>query len=207
MIKRSSIRAVFWDLGGVIVRTHDRSGRTYWEKRLGLQPNELDRLVFRGETSRKASIGQASTADIWSSVGDHLDLDRTILDKLILDFWRGDRVDTDLVDFIRSLRPAFLTGLISNGWSDLRHALEHEWHFVDAFDDIVISAEVGLVKPSPEIYHLALERMNIEARHAVFIDDFEENVDGARAVNMHAIHFQSPQQVISELQTLLDLES
>lgn len=64
----------------------------------------------------------------------------------------------------------------------------------DLFDDIIISGEVGMAKPQPEIYQLALERLGIEPKEAVFVDDRESNCEGARAVGMAAIFYQDFEQ-------------
>ena len=75
--------------------------------------------------------------------------------------------------------------------------------FEDAFDHLIISAEVGVVKPKAEIYLLALEQLKVSPSEAVFVDDFIENVEGARAVGMSAIHFKEPEQAIAQIQKLL----
>ena len=62
------------------------------------------------------------------------------------------------------------------------------------FDVTIFSAEVGLVKPDARIYRLTLEKLGVEPEEAVFVDDFIENVEGAQAVGMKAIHFKSSQQ-------------
>jgi epoxide hydrolase-like predicted phosphatase len=202
---KQKITAVIWDLGGVIVRTLDHSGRAHWEEQLGLSSGELSALVFEGEMGCKASLGQASTDDVWNWVAGQLDLPHEARIKLERDFWKGDRVDRDLIRFIRDLHPAYQTGLLSNAWPDLRNAMENVWHIADAFDEIVISAEVGLVKPDTRIYYYILERMNINPEQAVFVDDFPENIAGARAVGMQAIHFRNPAQAIQDLEAILDL--
>jgi epoxide hydrolase-like predicted phosphatase len=198
------IRAVFWDLGGVLVRTHDWSGRSTWEKRTGLLPHELERIVFGGEMGVQATLGQAEVDDVWTWVLQQLKLPESERAALSRDFFSGDLVDEKLVAFIRSLRPAYKTGMISNAWPNLRHWIENEWRIADAFDHIVISAEVGIAKPDPRIYHLALDGMGVAANEAVFIDDFEKNIDGALAVGMQTIHFKHPKQATSDLRNLLD---
>jgi len=201
---KHKLSTVIWDLGGVIVRTLDRSGRAHWEERLGLQRRELEKLVFEGEMGRKASLGLASADDVWNWVIERLNLPHDARTKLEGDFWKGDRIDQGLIQFIRDLRPAYKTGLLSNAWPDLRDAMENSWQIADAFDEIVISAEVGLVKPDARIYEHILERMNIQPEEAVFVDDFPENVAGAQAVGIQAIHFQNPTQAMQELRTSLD---
>ena len=59
-----------------------------------------------------------------------------------------------------------------------------------------------MLKPDPEIYHLLLERYGLKAQDCVFIDDVEKNVEGARAVGMHAIHFTGPDQLRHDLAAL-----
>ncbi len=199
----SEIKVVFWDLGRVLVRTEDRSNRERWEQRLGMEPRQLDRLIFGGEMGRKAALGQASVEEVWESVRQELDLSLDEREQLARDFWQGDDLDEELVAFIRGLRARFQTGLISNAWLELRELLEGHWHIDDAFDDLVISAEVGLVKPDPAIYKLALERLNVEADQAVFVDDFTQNIAAAADVGMHAVHFTDPKQAVMNVNQLI----
>jgi FMN phosphatase YigB (HAD superfamily) len=59
------------------------------------------------------------------------------------------------------LRPP-ITTLLSNAWDNLRGVLEQDWRILDAFDQVIISAEVGLAKPDAPIYQLAVERLGVE---------------------------------------------
>jgi putative hydrolase of the HAD superfamily len=202
-----TIRAVFWDMGGVILRTEDHSGRERWEKRLGLTPGELARIVFDGEGSRKAVLGQGTEDELWGWVLARLGLPESERGSLIADFFGGDRIDQRLADFVRGLRPALKTGMITNAWPNVRRFLENEGHVADAFDLIVVSAEEGLIKPDPRIYRLALDRLGVAAGDAVFVDDMEENVAAARAVGMHGIRFVGADQAIAEVRELLERSS
>lgn len=75
------------------------------------------------------------------------------------------------------------TALLSNSWGNTYP--RDTWDGM--FDDIVISGEVGLRKPEPEIFQLAARRLGLEPAECVFVDDLQLNVDGARAVGMTAI--------------------
>jgi putative hydrolase of the HAD superfamily len=197
------IEAVIWDLGGVLVRTEDRSRRIHWEQKLKLEPGELDRLVFEGENGRKAAMGQAQAADIWRSLRNRFALSDEQQRLLEDDFWAGDRVDQDLIKLIRELRPRYKTGLLSNAWPDLRHAIEDLWGIADAFDEVVISAEVGMVKPDPGIYQLMLEQLGVDPAQGIFIDDFATNISAAKQLGMHTIHFTSATETQIRLKKLL----
>ncbi|MEX0788791.1 MAG: HAD family phosphatase [Anaerolineales bacterium] len=197
------IRAVIWDLGGVLVRTEDPAPRRGWETRLGLAPRELARLVFDAEPGRKAALGQLEVAEIWRWVGDHLHLDAAGRDQLRDDFFAGDRADEGLIQAIRRLRPRRKTALLSNAWPNLRSWVEDGWKIADAFDEIVISAEEGVAKPDPEIYLRTLRRLGVSSTQAVMIDDLDRNLDAARALGLHTIHFESRDACASELSHLL----
>ncbi len=199
-----TITAVIWDMGGVILRTEDRTGRARWEQRLDLAPGELDRLVFGSEPSQRATLGRIPAQEVWNAVARRFGLTRGERADLERDFWSGDRVDQDLLEFIRGLRPERKTALLSNAWPDVRRHIETSWGFSDAFDEIVISAEVALAKPDPRIYRLTASRLEVDPGECVFIDDFPENVEGARAVSMPAIQFEHPEQIKAELQRLLE---
>ena len=201
----SEIEVVFWDLGGVLVRTEDRSKREAWEARLGMEPGHLDRMIFGGEMGKKAALGQADADDVWEWVRRELDLSREEGDQLIRDFWQGDDLDMELVGYIRGLRAQFQTGLISNAWPELREQLVDVWQIDDAFDDLVISAEVGLAKPDPAIYQLALGRMGVQAERSIFIDDFESNIAAASEMGMRAVLFSNSEQATAEVDNLIDM--
>ena len=64
---------------------------------------------------------------------------------------------------------------------------------------MIVSGDERLLKPDPEIYRLLLTRYGLEARNCIFVDDSKANVDGARAVSMHGIHFVEPMDLAAEL--------
>lgn len=198
-----SIRAVISDLGGVLVRTDDYEPRSRWEKRLDLAQHALERLVFWGDAGEKAALGQIGPDEVWTSVIERLKLDPADRSELEADFWAGDRVDGVLIDYLRSLRPALKTGLLSNAWTSLRNALETQWAIADAFDVIVISAEVGLIKPDPRIYQLALAELGVSPDEVVFLDDMQQNVDAARFVGMHGVLFADTRQAMDDISAII----
>lgn len=172
-----SIEAVIWDLGGVLVRTEDHTPRQKLAEKLGMTYTQLSDLIFSSESARMATRGEITTQEHWENVRAKLALSPREFPRLRKEFWRGDNLDTELVDYIRGLRQDHTTALLSNAWDNLRQVLIEEWKIVDAFDEIVISAEVGLSKPDTRIYQLTLEQISIAPGQAVFIDDFPENVE------------------------------
>ncbi|MEX2143513.1 MAG: HAD family phosphatase [Anaerolineales bacterium] len=196
----TKIEAVIWDLGGVIVRTEDMEPRNTLAKRLDLSREEIERLVFEADEGFSAQLGEIDGEDHMRAVSHKLGLS---LGELRLQFFGGDRVDQELVSFIRALRPGRKTALLSNALSNLRAFLTDQWKISDAFDLIVVSAEEGILKPDPAIYQLTLSRLGVIAADAVFIDDVAINVEAAVDVGMQGILFKSREQALGELRPLL----
>jgi putative hydrolase of the HAD superfamily len=185
----------------VLVRTEDLEPRRKWEKRFGLPEWGLAELVFNCPASRRASVGQATRHEVWAEVARQLSLTPTELEELKVDFWKGDVWDTGLLAFIRSLRPRFQTGIISNAWPDAREAVK-SYVNGETFDVIVFSGEEGVEKPDPEIYRRALARLNVAPAEAVFVDDMLPNVEAARALGLGGVHFQPGINVRAEFERL-----
>jgi epoxide hydrolase-like predicted phosphatase len=182
------VQVTCWDMGGVILRTHNWRPRRKWEQRLGLRPGALESMVFEGDVSREAMVGRATVDEIWASLAARLGLSLEDRRRLTTDFFAGDGFDAALLDFIRGLRPATKTALISNAWPGARDFLEASLP-PDVFDLMVISAELGVAKPDPAIYRFTLERLGVPAGAAVFVDDMPRNLEAAAAVGMRTIIF------------------
>jgi len=197
-----NIKAVIWDIGGVIMRTEDLGPRDQLAADLGVTRAYLNNLVFGGKLGTRAQKGELTQKELWDDVRSKLKLGPSEYTDLRERFFGGDMLDSELVDFIRTLKPRFRTGIISNAWSELPSVLA-EWGIADAFDVVVGSGDEGVMKPNPRIYQIALERLSIQPKEAVFVDDFIENITGAKKLGIHTVHFQSREQALQALKTLL----
>jgi epoxide hydrolase-like predicted phosphatase len=200
----SSIKAVIWDMGGVLLRTEDPQPRTTLAQRFGLTADELSHRVFEGETAAQATLGKLTDDELWRQVASGLGVPQSEAMDLSLQFFAGDRLDGQLVDFIRSLRPGYKTGLLSNAWPSARQMLTKSFPCIDAFDVAIISAEVGLAKPDPRIFQLVVDRLGVRPEESVFIDDVSVNVEGARAAGLNAVLFRNRDQALKELGAFLE---
>lgn len=197
-----SLRALYIDLGGVLVRTVDRAPRTQLAASLGLSRRDIEEIVFESPSAEQASIGVISEEQHWRNVIQALKLPEGEIPRVHEEFFRGDCWDESLFDFLRGLRKTIRTGLISNAWIGLREVIVKH-RFDDAFDTMIISAEVKVAKPNARIYQLALDKLVVAAEEAIFVDDMLANVEAARAVGMHAIQFTQSQEVMEEIGRLL----
>ncbi len=196
-----TIRAIFIDLGGVIVRTEFQAPRQYLAERLGIEYEDLIKIVFE-QNHEQATLGVISEEEHWAGVMQHLRLPLSDMETVRDEFFAGDVVDLELVDHLRDLRKTHKVALISNAWTGLRPYILRQ-KFDDAFDEMIISAEVGLMKPDPLIFQLALDKFGVAPAEAIFIDDFAPNVEAAREMGIHAIQFAAHDQAMDEMEKVL----
>ena len=199
------INTIIWDIGGVLERTEDPTPRRQIADRLGMTVGQLSALIFGDTTQFKVQLGQVSRDEHLEYVQEQLGLTtRTDLDQVLTEFFSGDRLDTDLVDYIRRLKTKYTTAVLSNYSEILREKITNTWQIGDAFDHLIISAEVGHKKPDAKIYQIAMEKASCSPGEAVFIDDFIENISAAEDFGIHGIHFQNVDQVLDQLHEKLN---
>ena len=200
-----SIKAVFFDNGGVITRTEYQAPRQHLAESFGMDYDEIDKIVFGGGpngSAAKASVGEITEEEHWLNVMKMLKQPAGEYERIRDEFFGGDLIDREILDFLRSIKPKYKVGLISNAWSGLRDYIAQE-KFDDVFDHMIISAEVGVAKPEAKIYHIALEQFQVRADEAVFVDDFIENIEACEKLGMQGIHFKDPQTAMQQLKSLL----
>lgn len=195
MKSETAIRAVLWDMGGVLLRNMIPEPRIHLAELYGMSEAQLEELVFRNPVSKKATIGEVGVEELWEYVREALQLDPQKLAEFEVTFWSSDRVDEELIDFIQSLRQNYKIGLLSNAFIDARPSLSKRFPgLLNVFDEVVFSYEVKIAKPDPRIYSLMLDKLGLEPENAIFVDDFRENVEAAHALGIHAIQFRNSRQ-------------
>jgi len=197
-----SIRAVYFDLGGVIVRTEYQAPRQTLAERFGMDYEDIEKIVFGSSSAARASVGQITEEEHWHAVMKVLKQPASEYERIRDEFFGGDIIDRELLEFISSLKPKYKVGLISNAWSGLRAYIERD-KFADVFDHMTISAEVGAAKPSAKIYQFALDQLKIQPKEAVFVDDTLVNIEACEKIGMKGIRFKDPDSALQQLKTLL----
>ncbi len=197
------MRAVIFDVGGVLLHEAEHTKRNEWETRLGLPPGELTRLVMGSELAARAAAGQVTERQVWQAVGAQLGLDEAHIRELQRDFWASEKLDITMMRFVQSLRPRYQVGILSNAWSDAR-AFHNAKFKMNTWADVqVYSAEVGLLKPDRRIYEMVLDQLGLPAAACVFVDDKPENVQAAQALGMKGVVCQETQQTIDDIRAAL----
>jgi epoxide hydrolase-like predicted phosphatase len=190
--------AVLFDFGGVLTTSVWDSFAAFCRSE-GLDPDAIKNL-FRTDPAaledlRGLETGELSESDFEATFGRRLGLKNP--DGLIDSMFVGMKPVPSMVDAVREIRASdLMTGLVSNSWSTAHYDRRL---LAELFDAVVISAEVGLHKPQPEIYLLAAERLEVEPAECIFVDDLRENCEGAEAVGMTAIRHHSADETIAKL--------
>lgn len=201
------IKAIIWDMGGVLMRTENRQPRNELAHSAGISYEELDQIVFASASSLQAEIGAIGDEEHWLNVASVLGLSSIVLPQFIEKFWSGDELDLQLLGWISSLINQYKIGLLSNAWKGTRATLLSRYpQFLDPFHTAIFSAEVGIRKPAAQIFSLILDKLNVEADKALFVDDFAANIIGARAAGLQAVQFKNREQVIKDISALLQGE-
>jgi epoxide hydrolase-like predicted phosphatase len=200
-----AIKAIIFDMEGVLMINNEIDLSACWAKALNV-PYDAVHDIFYGEMNDKADLGVVSQADfdryLITTLGLEMDM-LPVVQKVIDEECFIDQV---LVDRILELKQKYKIGLLSNYTEMMRDKIENEWKITHLFDDIIISYEVGLIKPDPEIFQLALTRLGVSAAQAVLIDDRIKNIDGAREFGLHAIHYQTREKALRDLEKLIDTQ-
>lgn len=196
------IQAIIFDIGGVLSVYHDFETYFKWEQQLKLPQGNLFKIIYDNPVSRQAMLGKATVADVWEQVGKELNLPPDGLQKLQEDIWNGYRWNSEMLDFVRSLKPDYKTGILSDAWADARESMEDIIN-KDLFDAIVFSAEEGVLKPDPVLFQRALEHLGVKPEEAILLDDREANIQGAQEFGMRGVHFTETNKAIEDIKSLL----
>lgn len=188
------IKTFIFDLGKVIVSyDHDR-GLQILEEHCGISVNDLRPKIYASVELNLYQTGRISSMEFY----EHL--------KNILGFkfdfeefariWNHTFTLTPLIEesFIESLAGKFRLLILSDTNELHFNFIREKFPILRFFDDFVLSYEAGFLKPSKEIFRIAVERANCPAEECVFTDDIAANVEAARKIGINAVQFISSEQ-------------
>jgi 2-haloacid dehalogenase len=194
---------IVFDYGGVLM---DWSPYYLYSKMLGDDRravdqflNEVDFYRWNLEEDRGRSF-EEGTAELIAQFPKYRDLIRAY-DERFMETVGG--AIQPVVDTLHTLKDTGYPLYGLSNWSAEKFALVRpNYPFFEWFDGMVISGEVGLVKPDQAIFNLLLERIERQADECLFIDDNDRNILAARELNFQTILFQSPQQLNADLHSM-----
>jgi putative hydrolase of the HAD superfamily len=210
---RARVRGLLLDFGGVLTTSMGRAFSAFCVSE-GVDPERFKTVISEayGTDGSQGMVGKLERGEIeldefetW--LAEHLSegLETPLPAGGIRDrMFAGMLPDEAMMEAVRLAHAAGVkTGLISNSWGPSGF---HDSELADAFDAVLISGEVGMRKPDPEIFIEAARLIGLEPAECVFVDDLEQNAAGARAVGMHAIVHRSARFTVPKLEELLGVE-
>ena len=200
----TQIKAILIDIGGVLWHPKETPLSDSWAARCGLSAEAFDQIVYHSEWGSQALVGNISGSEMWENIGKQLGLSLVERSECEKEYWAGIW-DIEFLDYCRTLKSRYKLGIVSDAESNAREMVK-TWINETLFDVIVFSSEIGVCKPHPHIFRNALERLGIAAAATVFIDDQENNVNGAKALGIHVIHYKNRNQAFSALNEYISIE-
>ena len=206
-VSRSSIKAIVFDVGGVIQQLR-------WEKvanklaklKPGLTTDEFrnafyyDKEQYFGlyETSKLTAI------EFWTMVADQIGLSSKNLGALSesIALLYSD-IDDEIVDLISTLHRNYSLYILSNSFLELERQVQLDKSVYQNFDKVYFSHKIGFKKPSLDSYRFVLNDIELEGNECIFIDDVSDNIRAAEEVGMHGILFVSVQALLKKLQNYI----
>lgn len=202
-----TIKAVVFDIGGVLEITPPLGTDEKFARELGWEPAAFDAALRN--TWRAGSIGAIGLVEVHARIGAMLGIDAVRVDTFMDRVWAEylGTLNVELVSYFESLRGrGYRTAILSNSFVGAREREEAAYGFGDLCDFIVYSHEVGMQKPDPRIYALTCERLGFPPDEVVFLDDTALMVDAAAAFGMKAVRFVDTAQAIGDIEDLLSVQ-
>lgn len=201
---KKEIKAIIFDMGGVILRTCDETPRKELAEELGVSLEWLKHEVFFSDSAIRSEEGYLDKYEHWQIILNKLGMsDVKNPKKCDEKFWSGDYLDDRLVEYFGELKKIYKLGLISNAFKGAREWIESNYQFMQSFDYSIFSYEIHLRKPDTKIFHHACLKLEVKPEQSVFVDDILVNVEGARAAGLFAVHYQDRQQLQIELAKII----
>jgi len=202
------IKTIIFDFGGVLYQTPNRRWLSRWGKFLGFSDHpEFTALMENPHEStlvRDICLGVISEQEMWQRMAEKWHITPQVIHYLRQQMNSKRRLNKPLLNLLAKLQVDYQTAILSNAGDDSRQLMTKALHLDRYVEEIIISAEEGLIKPDPKIYQLAMDRLGTTPEATLFIDDLEENVIAAQAFGMHALHHTDTEQTVFTIQDILE---
>jgi 2-haloacid dehalogenase len=203
MKDNSTIETIIFDLGGVLIDWNPR----YLYRKIFKTEEEIDWFlenICTHDWNEKQDAGRSfedATAELLEKFPDHAAPIQAWYDRWQETIGGPVHGTVEILSEIRNSKKFRLYALTNWSEQTFPWALDN-FEFLHWFEGIVVSGVEKTRKPFPDFYHILLDRYNVDPAKTIFIDDSHRNILGAKDVGIHGIHFQSPDQLKTELKKL-----
>ena len=200
-----AIKAVIFDMAGVVLLTAKGTFNSLLAERLGAQIEDVAR-VLSDEVNDQWDLGEIGDDEFYTHLLTELNQPiekKSILASFVIDDFY---IDLQLLDFIHELHKTYLTALLTNFPTHLHEFMRIKWKTGGAFDHVIASCDVKLLKPDPRMYQRTIEIIGCQSSEAIFVDDRVINVEAAEAIGIRSVLYQNREQGIAEIKKLLEID-
>lgn len=192
------IKNIIFDIGNVILKWQPETvvGRLFPDQDI----LQLTRLLFRSPLWCDLNMGKMTEAELIETYHKTLDIRVEVLIRLMREIKESLLPVENSLELLKNLhRSQYSLYALTDNVREIVTFLRAKYDFWDLFQGVVVSAEVGYLKPMKQIYQTLIDLYDIDPAESVFIDDILRNVEGAQSVGMQGIHFLSANQCAAEL--------
>ncbi|WP_043664141.1 HAD family hydrolase [Streptomyces xylophagus] len=197
-------RCLILDIGGVLELTPPTGWLARWDERLGLPQGTADGRL--ADVWEAGEVGTIAENEVREQVAARLGLGPVDTESFMADLW-GEYLgtpNTELIDYVATLRPRCRLGILSNSFVGARELETAAYGFDRLVDEIVYSHETGVRKPDPKTFALTCERLQVWPGDCLFVDDFAPHIKAARAAGMQAHLFEDNAGTVARIAAHLD---
>jgi len=196
------IKAIIFDFDGPIITNDNEKIFKRHEAEHSLKAGSLKKLM--DEYYHGANLAEYETMfEFYEKAKPSIDLAVEELNNILLETHSTTRIRPETIKYIETLKKDYKIAILSNFSSALDGLLKNIFKIYHLFDVVVNSYNLKISKPNPEIYRHTLEKLNVEADEAVFIDDKERNTKAAEALGIKSIIFHDFEQFKKDLNKIL----
>ena len=197
------IKVIFFDFGGVILKTFDGVDHDAIETEFGLEAKMLRKCVYRDSRYMDFQVGKCTYGEWADSIRESLLRVDDRADAIMNAFMDSPRVfNQEMLGLVKRLHRRYTLGIISNTTPGMEERLRERFELVDLFDVRVGSGDLGIAKPDPGIFLHATKEAGIAPQQSVFTDDRADFAQAARSVGMHGFHFTEYEQFVEDLRSV-----
>jgi putative hydrolase of the HAD superfamily len=197
-----AIKNIVFDVGNVLVRwdPHTIINQSFPNH---VSPQSLMQAIFKHQTWYDLNLGLITEVEAIAQYHERLQIDKPSL-ELLIQIAKASLlpIEESILLLERLSRLEFKLYALTDNTKEIMIYLKEKYQFWQYFQGVVVSAEIGYLKPAQEIYQHLLTTYQLEPFETVFIDDLEKNIQGAKQCGIHGVVFQNTAQCIESLKAL-----
>lgn len=195
------IQAIIFDLGGVVFTNGTKKFSEHLAEKYQVDVEKAKALLDKSDIGNAYRTGKITRDEFWNAVKKELQLTEhtDVLEQQWIDVYV---VIEETKDIVQQLAKKYQVYFLSDNVKERVEAINRKYNFKSWFHDGVFSHEVGIRKPHPDIYKIALKKTGIPAENVLFVDDKANNLIPAKELGMKTLLFETPEKLEKDLALL-----